>query len=116
MHRLAFRVVQIDGSALVVVTLDLTQMHAQVVTELAELCFAGVLKAKFECCRKDDQVLVTAAGTLSSMCFPAELFDFFRFTTLLGNVMVQALHLGVVSQEVQALTVRLPQELHPRSE
>lgn len=37
-------------------------------------------------------------------------------TTLLGNVMVQALHLGVVSQKVQALAVRLPQELHPRSE
>lgn len=31
MHGLAFRVVQVDGSALVVVTLDLTQMHAQVV-------------------------------------------------------------------------------------
>lgn len=37
-------------------------------------------------------------------------------TTLLGNVMVQALHLGVVSQQVQALAVGLPQELHPRSE
>lgn len=37
-------------------------------------------------------------------------------TTLLGNVMVQALHLGVVSQQIQALTVRFPQELHPRSE
>lgn len=36
--------------------------------------------------------------------------------TLLGNVMVQALHLGVVSQQVQALTVRLPQELDPGSE
>lgn len=30
--------------------------------------------------------------------------------------MVQALHLGVVSQQVQALTVRLPQELDPGSE
>lgn len=37
-------------------------------------------------------------------------------TTLLGNVMVQALHFGVVSQQIQALTVRFPQELHPRSE
>lgn len=69
MHRLAFRVVQIDGSALVVVTLDLTQMHAQVVTELAELCFAGVLKAKLERCRKNDQMLFTAAGTLFSVFF-----------------------------------------------
>lgn len=30
--------------------------------------------------------------------------------------MVQALHFGVVSQEIQALAVGLPQELHPRSE
>lgn len=30
--------------------------------------------------------------------------------------MVQTLHLGVVSQQVQALAVRLPQELHPGSE
>lgn len=30
--------------------------------------------------------------------------------------MVQALHFGVVSQQVQALAVGLPQELHPRSE
>lgn len=36
--------------------------------------------------------------------------------TLLGNVMVQALHLGVVSEQIQALTVRFPQKLHPRSE
>ena len=36
--------------------------------------------------------------------------------TLLGDVMVQALHLGVVPQQVQALAVGLPQELHPRSE
>lgn len=50
-HRLALRVVQVDGSALVVVSLDLTQMHAQVVAQLAELCFAGVLKAKLESCR-----------------------------------------------------------------
>lgn len=36
--------------------------------------------------------------------------------TLLGDVMVQTLHLGVVPQQVQALTVGLPQELHPGSE
>lgn len=53
MHGLAFRVVQIDGSALVVVTLDLTQMHAQVVTKLTEFCFAGVLKTKLESCKKE---------------------------------------------------------------
>lgn len=52
MHGLAFRVVQVDGSALVVVSLDLTQMHAKVVAQLAELCFAGVVKAKLESCRK----------------------------------------------------------------
>lgn len=57
MHGLAFRVVQVDGSALVVVTLDLTQMHAQVVAKLAEFCFASVLKAKLESCRKDQQIL-----------------------------------------------------------
>ncbi len=39
-----------------------------------------------------------------------------RVITLLGDVMVQALHLGVVSQQVQALAVGLPQELHPGSE
>lgn len=55
MHGLAFRVVQVDGSALVVVSLDLTQMHAQVVAKLAELCFAGVVKAKLESCRKTRQ-------------------------------------------------------------
>lgn len=30
--------------------------------------------------------------------------------------MVQALHFGVVSQQVQALAVGLPQELHPGSQ
>lgn len=59
MHGLAFRVVQVDGSALVVVTLDLTQMHAQVVAKLAEFCFASVLEAKLESCRKDEQILFT---------------------------------------------------------
>lgn len=51
MHGLAFRIVQVDGSALVVVSLDLTQMHSQVVAQLAKLCFAGVVKAKLESCR-----------------------------------------------------------------
>lgn len=51
-HGLAFRVVEINGSALVVVALDLTQVHTQVVTKLAELGFAGVLKAKLERCGK----------------------------------------------------------------
>lgn len=49
MHGLAFRVVEINGSALIVVPLDLTQVHTQVVTKFAKLCFAGVLKAKLEC-------------------------------------------------------------------
>ena len=30
--------------------------------------------------------------------------------------MVETLHLGVVPQQVQALAVRLPEELHPRRE
>lgn len=51
-HGLAFGVVEINGSALVVVSLDLTQVHAQVVTKLAKLCFSGVLKAKLERCWK----------------------------------------------------------------
>ena len=34
------------------VALDLAQVHAQVVTQLAELSFAGVLKAELEGCRK----------------------------------------------------------------
>lgn len=50
-HGLALRVVQVDGCALVVVPLDLTKMHAQVVTKLAEFCFAGVLKAELKCCK-----------------------------------------------------------------
>lgn len=49
-HRLALRVVQVDGCALVVVALDLTQMHAQIVTKLPELCLTGVLKAELESC------------------------------------------------------------------
>lgn len=48
-HGLALRVVQVDGSALVVMTLDLPQVHSQVVTQLTELCFAGILKAKLKC-------------------------------------------------------------------
>lgn len=59
MHGLAFRVVQVDGSALVVVTLDLTQMHAQVVAKLAEFRFASILEAKLESCRKDERTLFT---------------------------------------------------------
>lgn len=50
--------------------------------------------------------------------FPFAAYTYLKpfVTTLLGNVMVQALHFGVVSQQIQALTVRFPQELHPRSE
>lgn len=59
MHGLAFGVVQVDGGALVVVSLDLTQMHTQVVAQLAKLSFASVLKAELESCREDDQMLIT---------------------------------------------------------
>ena len=37
-------------------------------------------------------------------------------STLLGDVMVQALHLGVVPQQIQILPVGLPQELDPGGE
>ena len=37
-------------------------------------------------------------------------------STLLGDVMVEALHLGVVPQQIQTLPVGLPQELHPGGE
>lgn len=50
MHGLALGVVQVDGSALVVVSLDLTQMHAQVIAQLTELGLAGVLQAELERC------------------------------------------------------------------
>jgi len=49
-HGLAVGVVQVDGRALVVVPLDLAQVHAQVVAQLAELGLAGVLKAELEGC------------------------------------------------------------------
>ena len=34
-------------------------------------------------------------------------------TTLLRDVLVEALHGRIVSKQVQALAIRLPQELHP---
>lgn len=51
-HGLTLGVVQVDGSALVVMSLDLTQVHSQVVTQLTELCFTGVLQAKLKCCER----------------------------------------------------------------
>ena len=48
MHGLALGVIQVNCCALVVVALDLTKVHAQVVTELTELSLAGVLKAELE--------------------------------------------------------------------
>lgn len=48
-HGLALWVVQVDGGALVVMTLDLPQVHSQVVTQLTEFCFTGVLQAKLKC-------------------------------------------------------------------
>lgn len=68
-HRLAFRVVQVDSSALVVVALDLTQVHTQIVTQLAKFCFTSILKAELECCRKDDQILFTAFSMLHLVCY-----------------------------------------------
>lgn len=50
-HGLALRVVQVDGGALVVVALDLAQVHTQIVTQLTKLSLTGVLKAELECCR-----------------------------------------------------------------
>ena len=60
MHRLTLRVVQVDGGALVVVALDLTQVHTQVVAQLAKFCLTGVLKAELERWRKDNQILLRA--------------------------------------------------------
>lgn len=51
-HGLALGVVEVDGGALVVMPLDLTQMHTQVVAQLAKLCFPGVLKAELKRCRE----------------------------------------------------------------
>ncbi len=51
-HGLALRIVQVDGSALVVMSLDLSQVHSQVVTQLTELCFTSVLQAKLKRCER----------------------------------------------------------------
>lgn len=53
-HGLALRVVQVDGGALVVMPLDLTQVHPEVVAQFAKLGFTGVLKAKLKRCRKKE--------------------------------------------------------------
>lgn len=50
MHRLALWVVQVNGCALVVVSLDLSQVHAQVIAQLAELSLTSVLQAELESC------------------------------------------------------------------
>lgn len=54
MHGLTLRVVQVDGCALVVVALDLTQMHSQIVTQLTELSLSRVLQAELEGCKRND--------------------------------------------------------------
>lgn len=48
MHRLALGVIKVDGCALVVVALNLRQVHSQVVTQLTEFGLPGVLEAEFE--------------------------------------------------------------------
>lgn len=47
-HGLALGVVQVNGSALVVMSLNLAQVHSQVITQLTELCFTGVLQAELK--------------------------------------------------------------------
>ena len=51
MHGLAVRVVEVDCCALVMMTLDLPQMHSQVIAELTELCFTRVLRAELKSCK-----------------------------------------------------------------
>lgn len=51
MHRLALGVIKVDGCALVVVALNLRQVHSQVVTQLTEFGLPGVLEAEFESCK-----------------------------------------------------------------
>lgn len=58
-HGLAVRVVEVDGCALVVVPLDLPQVHPQVIAELAELRFPRVLQAELESCKKESWKLKT---------------------------------------------------------
>lgn len=53
-HGLAVRVVEVDGGALVVVPLDLPQVHPQVIAELAELRFPCVLQAELESCKRNN--------------------------------------------------------------
>lgn len=65
-HGLALRVVQVDGGALVVVPLDLTQVHSEVVAQFAKLGFTGVLKAKLKCCRKKENSIYYFLQQLSS--------------------------------------------------
>ena len=48
MHRLALGVIKVDGCALVVVALNLRQVHSQVVTQLTEFGLPGVLEAEFD--------------------------------------------------------------------
>lgn len=48
MHRLALWIIKIDCCALIVVALNLRQVHSQIVTQLTEFGFTGVLEAEFE--------------------------------------------------------------------
>lgn len=56
-HGLTVRVVEVDCGALVMVTLDLPQMHSQVITEFTELSFTGVLQAELKSCKNEQYTL-----------------------------------------------------------
>lgn len=92
MHGLTLWVVEVDGGALVVVPLDLPQVHPQVVAEFAEFRLAGVEKAELEGCKGERQVVSLRWVRGLDVCVQLMAGPL----TLLGDVMVQPLHLGVV--------------------
>lgn len=57
MHGLTVRIVEVDCCALVVMTLDLPQMHSQIITELTELSFTRVLQAELKSCKNEQYKL-----------------------------------------------------------
>lgn len=48
MHRLALWIIKVDCCTLVMVALNLRQVHSQVVTQLTEFSLPGVLEAELE--------------------------------------------------------------------
>lgn len=85
MHGLGLRVVQIDGTLLVLMLMDVAQMHAQIVTQLAEFRFSGVLQAELEGC--EAQLIITTHEQGRR-----EKGRNKRRLTITGNVLVQLLH------------------------